>query len=79
MPIFDDVLYFVSLSLPLQRQFDLSNLLLANGATEASVDQATHIVTNTNRFEGWRRIKDNVAVVTEAWVEKSLVLGKMQP
>jgi hypothetical protein len=79
MPIFNDVLYYLSQSLPPQRQQSLSTLLLANGAVQASLSKATHVVTNTRRFEGWQGVGQNVAVVTERWVERSMVLGKMQP
>jgi hypothetical protein len=79
MAVFDDVLYFVSSSLPLQCRFDISNLLLNNGAVAAPLDQATHVITSTNRFDGWQIVSKAVAVVTEKWVERSIILGKVQP
>jgi hypothetical protein len=79
MPVFDEVSFVVSPSLPLHSQRDISHLLLVNGAAiAASINEATHIISNTNRFEGWQNIPDTLAVVTERWVQKSVVLGKMQ-
>ena len=55
-----------------------SNYLNLNGGRAAdNIDHATHIITNTSQFEGWRRVEDgevDAAVVTvrlvslNAWV-----------
>ena len=79
MPIFTDVLYFVSPSLPEERHLEVSELLLANGGLGSALNEATHVITNTNRFEGWQTVREGVAIVTEKWVERCMVLGKMQP
>ena len=68
MPIFDNVHYWLSESLPSDRRVLNSSYLSLNGARPAPrLDQATHVVTNTHQFEGWRRVEEgevDVYVVT---------------
>jgi hypothetical protein len=68
MPIFDGVRHWLTESLPHDRKVLNSNYLNLNGGEKAdSIDHATHIITNTSQFEGWRRVEDgeiNAVVVT---------------
>lgn len=64
MPIFDEVLYHLASSFSPQRKAELSNVLEANGASPEPLSTATHVITNSNRFEGWQSVGDDVAVVT---------------
>ena len=44
-------------SLPHDRRVLNSNYLNGGEAAD-SIDHATHIITNTNQFEGWRKVED---------------------
>lgn len=68
MPIFDGVLYWLSESLSQDRRTLNSNYLDINGGIAAdSINAATHVITNTSQFEGWKRVEEGeltVSVVT---------------
>ena len=82
--IFETIRYFIASSLPSSRAGELRHVLDSNGATY--LDQGlrdislTTAITNSNRFEGWEEISQRrgVDVVTDKWVERSLILGKLQ-
>ena len=63
--LFDGVLFHLSSSLPVERSAELKGVLLQNGAKQAkSIHTATHIITDTNNFEGGQDVAAQVAVVT---------------
>lgn len=65
MSLFQDVRYFLPSSFPEDRAAELRLGLDKNGAVAVdSTNGATHIITNTNRFESWQEVGDAVAVVT---------------
>lgn len=68
MAVFDGVRYWLAESLPPERRALNSNYLDLNGGEPAdNIDAATHIITNTFQFQGWKRVDDgeiNAAVVT---------------
>ncbi|KAJ6593333.1 hypothetical protein B0H19DRAFT_17663 [Mycena capillaripes] len=78
--VFQGVNYHLSSSLPEERHSQLEELLTAGHATRAdSVFEATHIITNSEAFEGWQDIDaQTVAVVSDLWVERSVAANKMQ-
>ncbi|PBK74517.1 hypothetical protein ARMSODRAFT_952169 [Armillaria solidipes] len=79
MSLFQDVRYFLPSSFPEDRAAELRLGLDKNGAVAVdSMNGATHIITNTNRFESWQEVGDAVAVVTDLWVDRSLTMGKLQ-
>ncbi|KAK2464910.1 hypothetical protein APHAL10511_002986 [Amanita phalloides] len=79
MAIFDGVIFHLPSSLPAERRAELKYVLVQNGAKNArSIHVATHIITNTNKFEGCQDVGGQVAVVTDMWVERSVILEKMQ-
>ncbi|THV02405.1 hypothetical protein K435DRAFT_717243 [Dendrothele bispora CBS 962.96] len=79
MLLFENVKYHLSESLSSEAVARLAHVLNTNGATRAqSLQDATHVITNSNRFEGWQNIPDTITVVTEKWVDRSMVLGKPQ-
>ncbi|KII83923.1 hypothetical protein PLICRDRAFT_95612 [Plicaturopsis crispa FD-325 SS-3] len=78
-PIFDGVAYYLPPSLSAQRQTEISTILNQNGAISESLEHATHIITNTHYFEGWRDIDEHASIVSEEWVDRSIILGKLQP
>ncbi|KAF8625140.1 hypothetical protein AX17_006918 [Amanita inopinata Kibby_2008] len=79
MAIFDNVAFYLPSSLPEERREELKYVLVNNGAKEASsLTKATHIITDTNKFEGCQSVADGVAVVTDLWVERSIILDKIQ-
>lgn len=64
MGIFSDVAYIVSSSLRVNDQEWLSGMLDANGATRSSLEDATHIISDTLEFEGWQSAPENAEIVT---------------
>ena len=64
MGIFSDVVYTLSSSLRTNDQKWLSDILDANGAARGSLEDVTHIISNTLEFEGWRSAPENAEVVT---------------
>ncbi|KLO16256.1 hypothetical protein SCHPADRAFT_901651 [Schizopora paradoxa] len=77
--IFKSVRYFLPHSLTAERRDELTKILNANGGEEAArLDVATHVITNSHVFEGYQNVSENVAVVTDFWVDRSVVLGKVQ-
>lgn len=68
-------------------------MLDSNGASEVAsgegwLKEVNLVVSNSMRFEGWEEVKERnenrkegqeeVYVVTDKWVDRSLVLGKTQ-
>ncbi|EGN97163.1 hypothetical protein SERLA73DRAFT_161344 [Serpula lacrymans var. lacrymans S7.3] len=79
MPVFDNIKYHLPLSLPSDRRNELSSVLDINGARLVSLDRATHVITNSSQFEGWQDIADGVFVISDKWVDRSIIMGKSQP
>ncbi|KAF9463519.1 hypothetical protein BDZ94DRAFT_1308637 [Collybia nuda] len=86
MHLFSGVHYYLSSSLSSQRQAELAHVLDNNGGAQVesiSSPALTHLVANTNRYEGWQDVAareeaGELAVVTDKWVDRSMVLGKLQ-
>ncbi|KAJ6497507.1 hypothetical protein C8R45DRAFT_129169 [Mycena sanguinolenta] len=78
--MFRNVKYHLPSTLAEERQRELAALLTAHHAERAdSVFDATHIITNSETFEGWQDINpDSVKIVSELWVERSIAAKKMQ-
>jgi hypothetical protein len=72
MGIFSDVAYSISSSLRVNDQKGLSEFLDANGATRTSLEDATHIISDTMEFEGWQGAPENAEVVTVSGYVPSL-------
>ena len=65
MQLLASVRYFLSSSLPQDRQDDLRQVLDSNEATPAAtLKDATHIITNSHWFEGSGEVEARVHVVT---------------
>ena len=64
MGLFSGVAYTLSSSLRVDDQKHLSANLDANGATRSSLEDTTHIVTDTLEFEGWQSASKSAEVVT---------------
>lgn len=64
MPLFDSITYHLSETLTPSTHARVASLLSLNGATPSSVDEATHIVSNSAQFEGWEKAKGVVATVS---------------
>ncbi|KDQ49610.1 hypothetical protein JAAARDRAFT_51681 [Jaapia argillacea MUCL 33604] len=64
MHLFSDVRYHLPSCWPPRRATELATILDASGAREVVLDEATHIITNSNWFEDWQSVGDDVHVVT---------------
>lgn len=62
---FKAVVFHLPNSWPAERAEQLRLALESHGGKAAStIADATHIITNTDRFEGWHDVKDRISVVT---------------
>ncbi|KIK88110.1 hypothetical protein PAXRUDRAFT_802378 [Paxillus rubicundulus Ve08.2h10] len=82
MAVFDGVHYILSPSVPLTRRHELSSILDLNGATNAPPH--THFVA----LAGSHSLNDKLSagplnatlkIVSDRWVDRSVVMGKIQP
>lgn len=64
MGLFSGVTYTLSSSLRVDDQNYLTANLDANGATQSSLEETTHIITDTLEFEGWQSAPKNAEIVT---------------
>lgn len=56
--------YFAS-SMLQKRQIEAASSLESNGTTPMDTpEEATHIITNSNRFHGWQNVQQGAAIVT---------------
>ncbi|KAI9461073.1 hypothetical protein F5148DRAFT_1215805 [Russula earlei] len=72
MSIFDGVKFFCTSTLSHKQNADLTRLLEHNGG------ERTHIITLSLDYEGQDGAKEGSATVTDHWVERSLILGRLQ-
>ncbi|KAJ3755591.1 hypothetical protein EV360DRAFT_85757 [Lentinula raphanica] len=83
--IFNKLVIYLPSSLSAIRSRQLTDLIETHGGTVArSADDTTitHVVTNSHRFEGWQNFQGETTsrpVCTEKWLERSVILGKLQP
>ena len=78
MAVFDGVHYSLSSSLPPARRSELTSVLDLNGATPHP--PYTHLIALTASHAHSNASKDPaVKLVTDRWVDRSVVLGKCQP
>ncbi|KAJ4001562.1 hypothetical protein F5050DRAFT_1723266 [Lentinula boryana] len=82
--LFDKVVIYLPSSFAPVRIQQLSHLIESHGGiVTRSADDATitHVVTNSHRFEGWQSFQgeNSRPVCTDKWVERSAILGKLQP
>jgi hypothetical protein len=81
MGIFDGVHYHLAESLPSGRRLLIARYLDLNGGQQSEsggLEGATHVITNTSQFEGWRKVEDgtvDVAVITVRLVTLVPCLG----
>ncbi|KAH7922019.1 hypothetical protein BV22DRAFT_1131801 [Leucogyrophana mollusca] len=80
MPIFDGVYCLLSPSLSPARRTDLQPILDLNDALPAAAQSTrlTHVVTNTPHFDGAHSVKDGVKAVSDRWVDRNVIMGKLQ-
>ena len=91
--LFASFKYHISPSFTFTRIEELKHVLDRNGAHEAGLKEVNLVITNSMKFEGWEEVKEKnesrktavrgeeaeeVYVVTDKWVDRSLVLGKVQ-
>jgi len=65
MKLFSSVKYFIAPSYSAENQELLRHLLNENGAQEAQTPaDASHVITNSLRFEGWQDVPESTVVTT---------------
>ncbi|KAG2052259.1 hypothetical protein BDR06DRAFT_915565 [Suillus hirtellus] len=75
MAVFDDVHYILSSSIPAAQRKELSGLLDLNGATSAPPH--THLIALAGSHTQ-REHAGSLHIVSGMWVQRSIVLGKLQ-
>ncbi|KAI0292334.1 hypothetical protein B0F90DRAFT_1770582 [Multifurca ochricompacta] len=78
MSIFNGINFFCSSTLSEKRKDELTLLLKHNGAQPAPLEEATHVITLSLDYEGQDHAKEGCVAVTDYWVDRSLILGKLQ-
>ncbi|KIK27824.1 hypothetical protein PISMIDRAFT_7822 [Pisolithus microcarpus 441] len=81
MAVFDGVHYILSPSLPPSRRHELASILDLNGAT--SVGPHTHLIALGGSYSHHDKqpvesANTNLKVVSDKWVDRSIVMGKIQ-
>ena len=65
MQLFSSIRYYLSPTLTQEKREFLQYTLDNNGAKAAgSLSEATHVISNSDRFEGWQDVGEETAVVT---------------
>ncbi|KAG6333418.1 hypothetical protein ID866_5668 [Astraeus odoratus] len=82
MAVFDGVHYLLSPSLPPSRRHELKSILDLNGA--AAVGPHTHVITLSGSNSHSDKLEEQsgknvLKVVSDKWVDRSVIMGKMQP
>ncbi|KAJ7045600.1 BRCT domain-containing protein [Mycena alexandri] len=78
--LFRSVKYWLPETLPETRCSELAQALGGNGGERVdSIGSATHIITNSIRFQGWQDVPDAVEIVSEFWVDRTMILGELLP
>ncbi|KAF7296145.1 hypothetical protein MKEN_01429800 [Mycena kentingensis (nom. inval.)] len=73
--MFSSVKAHISTTLPPSRRAELKLALERNGGNTVPISAATHIISNTINIEG----ADETPIVTDLWVDRSMVLGEPLP
>ncbi|KAF8647813.1 hypothetical protein AX16_006533 [Volvariella volvacea WC 439] len=80
--LFQHVVYHLEHSIPPHRRTGLDHVLQTHRATPATGlkdPNLTHIITNSHRFEGWQDVSPTTLVVTDKWIERSVLVGRLMP
>jgi hypothetical protein len=65
MKLFRSVKHYLPETLPQERRSDLASVIESNGGQKAqTIHSATHIITNSYRFQGWQDVPQGVEIVT---------------
>jgi hypothetical protein len=64
MQLFNSIRYYLSPTLTPEKREFLQYTLENNGAKAAGLSEATHVVSNSDRFEGWQDVGEECVVVT---------------
>ena len=65
MSLFAAVNFYIASSIPQKRQIEVASSLEFNGATPVDTpEEATHVITNSDRFNGWQDVKQGAVIVT---------------
>ncbi|KAF7376219.1 hypothetical protein MSAN_00037000 [Mycena sanguinolenta] len=77
--LFHEVKYYLPETLPKERRLHLISTIESNGGQKAeTMKSATHVITNSHRFEGWHDV-DEGKIVSDFWVGRSMILGEVLP
>ena len=63
-PIFANVKFTIASSIPPEKRRALVSCIKANGGVEAPINEASHIITNSDVFDGWKSVSPEASVVS---------------
>jgi hypothetical protein len=65
MAVFDGVRYYLSPTLSQHYSQELASILDSNaGEPVDKVEDATHVISNTDRFDGWQAVAEGAFICT---------------
>ncbi|KAJ7901920.1 hypothetical protein B0H14DRAFT_3723932 [Mycena olivaceomarginata] len=77
--LFSGVKFYIPETLSQERSSQLTHAIESNGGERAdTIQSATHIITNSHRFQGWQDAED-VTTVSDFWVDRTMILGQLLP
>ena len=62
--LFQDIKFYITPSFPPQRLDTLVGYLSSNGAEKSAIEDASHVIADSIRFEGSANVKEGAAVVS---------------
>ncbi|EJD50015.1 hypothetical protein AURDEDRAFT_121987 [Auricularia subglabra TFB-10046 SS5] len=76
--VFAGVAFYVTSTIAPDVAGGLYQVLEANGGESAAIEHATHIISDTDTFDNWRDVGNDVHIVTPSWVDRSMSAGAQQ-
>ncbi|KAJ7703113.1 hypothetical protein B0H17DRAFT_1041781 [Mycena rosella] len=77
---FESVKFYLPETFDPQRRSQITHGIERNGGESAdTIHSATHVITNSNRFQGWQDVDESVEIISDIWVDRSLILGQLLP
>ncbi|KAH8830306.1 hypothetical protein DL96DRAFT_1707137 [Flagelloscypha sp. PMI_526] len=78
MSLFEGVAFYLAPTLRPKQKDHIHKLLTSQGAKDASLEDATHIISDSDIFHNYEAVSEGSHVVTPAWVTRSIERGFLE-